>query len=1029
MTEPQQFGASVSGAPSRSGWSTALWGFLALLAHAALLDAAVETFLSGSPLRWWIAPALVCFTVMSLWLWRPGGGWLSRYGPAVAAGTPVMILLGVLAGTAWLPGGQESGVRMFLQPTSRLLAGAVALAVLLAGYILVRGAAVVPARPRLVIRVVGATLALYAAAAFGLAIADNTAFAGVFQGGALWQRVPRWLQGSVVGALGLVPAAMLAQVLRTVGHLRRRQPVGVLINQTTALVLSLVMALSGTIVPGAAVPGGAAAGSATTAQPTGTPPQAVNELARIERARNELASLASRSAPGQPIEASQRVEGLKRVLKAAERTVAALPKDTFEPESVARHANGDPKALFEWVRDHTSWVPYRGSLRGPIGVLQDRVGNSVDRSLLLKRLLELSGRRTRLAHRTLSGGEARSMLAALPPMPARPALPGVEAAGAAIRDVQDQLAGDLGIEPNRLRTHADASEAAGADLVRRIDGMAGSLAGQLLRATGDGRVPAEEPGAAEAADHWWVQWEDGDRWVDMDLMAPLQNMGAASGPPSETFGSLPKAQRHTVSLEVVIEQASKERLASQTVLRRTLVPGDLLGRRVTLQHVPQKPAPAGSSLTSVWEFAGADQTWTPVLTIDSERYTDRGFSTAGVVVSAMGEASAKGLPAAPNLGGFLGGGGAEADPGDTWLTAEWLDYVIHVPGRPDRRVRRQVFDLLGPAARAARRLPTGPLPESARVERGLSLIGDTAILALPCFLSPTFVLWLNGRALLANQQLLLAVAGGGAESGGANLDRLLADATPFPGATYDLAVSRQAFETRGLTYVGSPNVVTYHRSLRRVSASEIATSEAFDVVANEVSARPGASGSPFETVLRQGVIDTILEAYSLPEGCCGGGSVANAATAMASSDTPWVVVRDAAGVERLGLDADLRTRIAADVADGYVVLAPTVSAGPGAWWRIDPRSGTTIGMGDRGWGQGALEYAGKLIVRIGLITMCVLNANRIQNETKRDVVKVGCALAGFFSFMGAMFRVSLLALAGDVFSLGFNILGYNWTPS
>ena len=49
----------------------------------------------------------------------------------------------------------------------------------------------------------------------------------------------------------------------------------------------------------------------------------------------------------------------------------------------------DPQKMLDWVRDNTRLVPYEGSLRGALGVLMDRNGNSLDRSILLARLLEL----------------------------------------------------------------------------------------------------------------------------------------------------------------------------------------------------------------------------------------------------------------------------------------------------------------------------------------------------------------------------------------------------------------------------------------------------------------------------------------------------------------------------------------------------------------------------------------------------------------------------------------------------------------
>src|SRR5439155_3675964 len=57
-------------------------------------------------------------------------------------------------------------------------------------------------------------------------------------------------------------------------------------------------------------------------------------------------------------------------------------------------------------------------------------------------------------------------------------------------------------------------------------------------------------------------------------------------------------------------------------------------------------------------------------------------------------------------------------------TAEWLDLVIDAPGRPQRTVRCQVFDTLGPAARAASESLERPKwDDNQRLQRAAGLSG------------------------------------------------------------------------------------------------------------------------------------------------------------------------------------------------------------------------------------------------------------------------------------------------------------------
>src|SRR5690348_5498354 len=93
--------------------------------------------------------------------------------------------------------------------------------------------------------------------------------------------------------------------------------------------------------------------------------------------------------------------GAQRRIKRSRRS------DTFDLDAIVKLTDGDPARIFAWVRDKTFWVPYRGELRGAAGVLMDRLGNSLDRALLLAELLRRAGQDVRLAHAQLSDEQAR----------------------------------------------------------------------------------------------------------------------------------------------------------------------------------------------------------------------------------------------------------------------------------------------------------------------------------------------------------------------------------------------------------------------------------------------------------------------------------------------------------------------------------------------------------------------------------------------------------------------------------------------
>ena len=114
--------------------------------------------------------------------------------------------------------------------------------------------------------------------------------------------------------------------------------------------------------------------------------------------------------------ASPTAATLERSLQALAAGDSASPRDRWDPEYVSDQLGRNPRAIIRWVRSHTNWIPYRGVLRGPAGVLLDRQGNSLDRALLLAAILAHAGDTVRLAHGELTREHA---LARLPELIAR----------------------------------------------------------------------------------------------------------------------------------------------------------------------------------------------------------------------------------------------------------------------------------------------------------------------------------------------------------------------------------------------------------------------------------------------------------------------------------------------------------------------------------------------------------------------------------------------------------------------------------
>jgi hypothetical protein len=174
---------------------------LAIALYVILADAAIETFVSGSPGRWITAGTVVLYAAVTALFWR-------RYSWATKMVASALVLLFLITLTAWLPEGVSRGIVLVGWPTSTVLALATALAVLLAGGVLAASRALPPAA-----RWAAGIIAAYGIAAFVPAIIAGNDYADLFHGASLWARLPFWLQGTFISALILVPAAVVFQLV------------------------------------------------------------------------------------------------------------------------------------------------------------------------------------------------------------------------------------------------------------------------------------------------------------------------------------------------------------------------------------------------------------------------------------------------------------------------------------------------------------------------------------------------------------------------------------------------------------------------------------------------------------------------------------------------------------------------------------------------------------------------------------------------------------------------------------------------
>jgi hypothetical protein len=168
------------------------------------------------------------------------------------------------------------------------------------------------------------------------------------------------------------------------------------------------------------------------------------------------------------------------------------------------------------------------------------------------------------------------------------------------------------------------------------------------------------------------------------------------------------------------------------------------------------------------------------------------------------------------------------------------------------------------------------------------------------------------------------------------------------------------------TYLDQPNVVRLVSADRAGADGALTTTLTSDLAVNDAAALAPTAQARFMAMVRRGVADTEEEAI-----VAGAWPPAADDPSRPASGTPVVFRRaiaarvallalkgtDDANLANLKVSDDVKQRVTADLAAGKLVVVPAsvVAGGRTGWWRIDPASGTTVGVMDDGGRQNTAE--------------------------------------------------------------------------
>lgn len=626
---------------------------------------------------------------------------------------------------------------------------------------------------------------------------------------------------------------------------------------------------------------------------------------------------------------------LRLAVQRLDKAVAEFPRETVDLDAAIKLAGRTPQDISVWIRENTLVTPYVGTLKGSSGVLMDRRGNSLDRSLLLQAMLARIGFETRLARVQLEQDEARSLVSG-----------------------NRRAVDDLIAQIENVRTTGYNVEGELHGLVAELESRARKISDELMATLGDMAATRDAHAVASIPpgilDHWWIQYREEQSWVDIDP-AVAGGLRAWSGEPKYyDVDRIPQSLGHDVTLSLKIETPFH---GETTLLEHRFVSTTDWPKVFEVYQFPMSlPNYSTDEISAlaaedVRQLLLQETDWLPVLFVDGEPQTGPDskffdvngdiFDTADMNPDAtrLGstiarQTAAKVESATSVFDSLLSDESTTEAP--TRSIDEWLEITVHGPNGSPVTERRQI----------SRITPAGDLDR-------LSLYFRTSGLLLSSDLSAAYLANRVADNVRATQAELVQLT---AEQPAQKSD------TSYP--TFPIALAEFAFARRHASdamdsWISSPAIYATTASLRQSSSSDVIVRYGLDIV-HRGDGYWSPDGDGFSNRVFQGVFDTLLESRLIQ----GPGTVRNVALEFESRDEAWQTITTADALAGLHVRSDLKAMLSDEIAVGYILLAPdTVSeSAEGSyygWWRINPVTGVTIGKDSEFGGSAFFEWVVK----------------------------------------------------------------------
>jgi len=674
---------------------------------------------------------------------------------------------------------------------------------------------------------------------------------------------------------------------------------------------------------------------------------------------------------------TKELEALDDYLSKLDSIEELIDRSAFDIDALSRKLGHDQRKIFDFVRDRIGYQAYDGVLRGAQGILLEGAGNSIDRSLLLLRLLQETGETFsyRFVQGTLSSSQTQELIAGMLKEDMRP---GLAADGSYNPDETHKILGLSAKELERQEQEIglEAQEFT-KDLKKGVEEdyefVTQKLSDRSIKLDVDKSDTIE--GLLESArKHYWIQVKKGEEWVDMDPCFPDSLPGSRSCEPEQTLERLDEELFHSIGVSVYIEKLSAGKTTKRLVYQNRRSAADLQGKSVMVGFIPEALdidalLRSGATKEALLEKIDSFSRYQPVIDFGRVREYGRPFDLEGNTyifqAGSFQKASEEGYSA---LGRRLF---RDRKKADDHLSALWLEIALYSPGGEKTVFKRELVDRIGIEHRTAGNLSlSSDWQDTRRVK--LALIRSYTMLPVCSRFNVDFALSKYFEILFDKRELLrigLRLRHGQYDGAFSDLSR---EADFFP--THIMAIARMGMgflpefipESTRHYYYPEPNLYAYEESLDFTDGEGIIQRCGYDLISNRLRVvSPEARGRDISaSLLKHGILLSNIEVEMI-EPSCGRMEPFSTHAVMGIAKSQNIGFKVILPGEREILDSmeinpTALSRLQDELDEGYVVITPEKDVSLEgkkvlAWWRVDPKTSHIIGVTQWGRGQAVAE--------------------------------------------------------------------------